>query len=82
MRLRQPDVATVAPTSTVAPDLSVGTPGLVTGLLRYDAGTTFGEFQEDFAVDGGQRQRGREVHATSEMSDAASERVGDGHGQR
>jgi hypothetical protein len=63
-------LATVAPTTTVAPDLSAGTPGLVTGHLRYDAGTTFGGWQEDVAVDGGQRQRVREVHATSEMSDA------------
>ncbi len=65
-----PAVATVAPTTTIAPDLSAGTPGLVTGQLRYDAGTTFGEWQEDVTVDGGLRQRVREVHATSEMSDA------------
>ena len=64
-----PAVATVAPTTIVAPDLSAGTPGLVTGQLRYDAETN-DEFQEDVAVDGGQRQRVRESHATSEMSDA------------
>jgi hypothetical protein len=65
-----PAVATVAPTTTVAPDLSAGTSELVTGHLRYNAGTTFGVWQEDVAVDGGWRQRVREVHATSEMSDA------------
>ena len=63
-------VATVAPTTTVAPDLSAGTPGLVTGQLRYDAGTNADEWKEDVAVKGGQRQRVRESHATSEMSDA------------
>jgi hypothetical protein len=62
-------VATVAPTTTVAPDLSAGTPGLVTGQLRYDAGTTFAVWEEDDVVAGGWRQRGRELHATSEVSD-------------
>lgn len=62
-------VTTVAPTTTVAPDLSAGTPGLVTGHLQYDAGTTFAVWEEDLIVAGGWRQRGRELHATSEMSD-------------
>ena len=65
-----PAVATVAPTTTVAPDLSAGSPGLVTGHLRYDAGTEGGGWQEDVAVDGGFRQRVRESHGRSEMSDA------------
>jgi hypothetical protein len=61
--------ATVAPTTTVAPDLSAGKPGLVTGHLQYDAGTTFAVWEEDDVVAAGERQRVREVHATSEMSD-------------
>lgn len=54
----------------LSPDLSAGTPGLVTGQLRYDAGTTADEWKEDTAVKGGGRQRVRERHARSEMSDA------------
>jgi hypothetical protein len=53
-------------------DLSAGNPGLVTGQL-LDMGftpTAAGQmWQEDVAVDGGFRQRVREAHATSEMSD-------------
>ena len=66
-------VATVAPTTTVAPDLSAGNPGAVTGQLLDKESTPPAEgpmWQEDVAVDGGWRQRVREVHATSEMSDA------------
>ena len=68
-----PAVATVAPTTIVAPDLSAGTPGLVTGHLRDKESTPPAAgpmWQEDVAVPGGQRQRVRESHATSEMSDA------------
>jgi len=68
-----PAVATVAPTTIVAPDLSAGTPGLVTGHLRDKETTPPAAgpmWQEDVAVPGGQRQRVRESHATSEMSDA------------
>ena len=68
-----PAVATVAPTTIVAPDLSAGTPGLVTGHLRDKETTPPAAgpmWQEDVAVDGGFRQRVRESHATSEMSDA------------
>jgi len=66
-------VATVAPTTIVAPDLSAGNPGLVTGHLRDKETTPPAAgpmWQEDVAVDGGFRQRVRESHATSEMSDA------------
>lgn len=61
-----------SPASTTAPspDLSAGTPGLVTGHLVYAAGTTGGEWQESVEVAGGTRERGRERTARSEMSDA------------
>ncbi len=60
-----------SPTSSPAPspDLSAGSPKLVTGQLLYD-GTTSGDFQESVEVEGGAKERVRERTARSEMSDA------------
>ena len=50
-------------------NLSAGSPGLVTGQLVWDEGTTSGEFKESVDVEGGFKQRVRERTARSEMSD-------------
>ena len=72
-----------SPSSSPAPspDLSAGTPGLVTGQLLYDAATG-GDFR-------GQRRSRRRDHGTGSGADrplrderCASDRGGDGHRQR
>ena len=59
----------LAPSSAPSPDLSAGSPGLVTGQLLYDDATAPDVWQEDVEVDGGLKQRVRVRAASSEMSD-------------
>ncbi len=65
-----PSRSSPTPSPVPSPDLSAGPPGLVTGHLVYDAGTTGGEWQERVEVAGGARERVRERTARSETSDA------------
>jgi hypothetical protein len=56
-----------SPSAATSPDLSAGSPRLVTGQLLWDA--SGGEFKETVEVEGGVRQRVRARTARSQMSD-------------